>query len=137
MLPIVQIEPSIGITKVRTTAHISPLLIAVLIFLVPARNYAADAFRRLAAPEIRAKIVGNVVTDDSHWSDGYAPNGTLKGMELGQVKPGAWKLQGNEMCVTRRARKPVKECFEIWMAKDRIEYRRDGITLTSGLLRQE
>jgi hypothetical protein len=78
-----------------------------------------------------------MVTDESHWSDGFAPNGTLNGMELGQLKPGTWKLQGNEMCVTRKARKPVEECFEIWIAKEQIEYRRDGITLASGLLRRE
>jgi hypothetical protein len=58
-------------------------------------------------------------------------------MELGQRKSGSWKLQRNDMCVTRKARKPIEECFEIWQSSDQIEYRRDGITLTSGRLRKE
>lgn len=99
--------------------------------------FAADQFKRLSAAEIRAKIVGKVVTDGSHWSDRFEPDGTLRAVDLGVSKPGNWKLQGNEMCVVRKARKPVTECFEIWVFKDGVEYRRDGITLTSGMLRIE
>jgi hypothetical protein len=98
---------------------------------------AADRFKRLNAAEIRQRIVGNVVTDESHWSDRFESNGTLNAMELGQKKLGTWKLQGNEMCVTRKARKPFEECFEIWQSHDQIEYRRDGIALTTGVLRKE
>ena len=98
---------------------------------------AAERFKRLNAAEIRNRVIGNVVTDGSHWSDRFEPGGTLNEMELGQRKPGTWKLQANEMCVTRKARKPVEECFEIWQSGDQIEYRGDGVTLTSGVLRKE
>jgi hypothetical protein len=37
----------------------------------------------------------------------------------------------------RKARKPVEECFEIWHSQDQIEYRRDGIALTTGVLREK
>ncbi len=43
----------------------------------------------------------------------------------------------DRLCVVRKARKPVTECFEIWVFKDEVEYRRDGIILTSGVLRNE
>jgi hypothetical protein len=99
--------------------------------------FAADKFRRLGSAEIRARIVGKVVTDEGHWSDRFGSGGTLNAMELGQRKLGTWKLQGNEMCVTRKAREPVEECFEIWQSQDQIEYRRDGIALTTGILRKE
>lgn len=99
--------------------------------------YAVERFKRLNAAEIRNRIVGNVVTDGSHWSDRFGPGGKLDGMELGQRKLGTWRLQGNEMCVTRKARKPVAECFEIWQSSNEIEYRGDGVTLTSGVLRKE
>lgn len=99
--------------------------------------HAADQFKRLNAAEIHARIVGKVITDESHWSDRFEPNGTLRAVDLGVVKPGTWKLQGDEICVVRKARKPVTECFEIWVFKDEVEYRRDGITLTSGVLRNE
>ena len=99
--------------------------------------FAADKFKRLSAAEIRARIVGHVVTDRTHWSDRFEPDGTLNAVDLGILKPGTWKLEGNEMCVMRKARKPVTECFEVWISKIEVEYRRDGITLTSGVLRKE
>jgi hypothetical protein len=100
-------------------------------------TYAADAFKRLAATEIQTRIVGRAVTDESHWSDRFESNGTLVAMELGQRKPGTWTLDGDGICVKRKARKPVEECFEIWQSRDQIEYRRDGVTLAWGVLRKE
>lgn len=114
---------------------IAVTLCGILLALNPV--FAADNFKRLSAAEIRARIVGKVVTDESHWSDRFEPNGTLKAIELGVSKPGTWKLAGNEMCVVRKARKPVTECFEIWVFTDQVEYRRDGTTLTSGVLRNK
>lgn len=87
--------------------------------------------------QTRARIVGKVVTDESHWSDRFEPHGTLRAMELGVPKPGTWKLEGNEICVVRKAKKTATECFEIWTSGDEVEYRRDGITLTTGFLRHE
>ena len=112
-------------------------LIAFYFLLGSTQTNAAETFKQLTASAIQARIIGSVVTDESHWSDRFDPNGTLNAMELGQRKLGTWRLQGNEMCVTRKARKPVEECFEIWLSQDQIEYRRDGITLTSGILRKE
>ena len=112
-------------------------LLALICLLGSTQIHAAEAFKRLTASEIKARIIGSVVTDDSHWSDRYESNGTLYAMELGQRKLGTWKLQGDEMCVTRKARKPVEECFEIWQSRQQIEYRGDGVTLTSGILRKE
>jgi hypothetical protein len=112
-------------------------LTAFYFLLGSTRTNASEAFKRLTASEIQARIIGRVVTDESHWSDRFESNGTLNAMELGWRKLGSWKFQGNEMCVTRKARKPVEECFEIWQSQDQIEYRRDGITLTWGVLRKE
>ena len=98
---------------------------------------AADKLKRLNAAEIRAIDIGNVITDGGHWSDRFEAGGTLIAVDLGVLKPGTWRLEGNEMCVVRKTRKPVKECFEIWISSDEVEYRRDGITLTTGVLRRE
>jgi hypothetical protein len=99
--------------------------------------FAADTFRRLGSAEIRARVVGKVVTDKSHWSDRFESDGTLRAVDLGTPKPGTWKLEGNDMCVVRAARKAVTECFEIWASGNEVEYRRDGITLTTGVLSNE
>ena len=77
------------------------------------------------------------MTDESHWSDRFDASGVLDAMELGQHKAGQWKLKGGEICVMRKAQKQVEECFEIWQSGDRIEYRSNGVVLTSGVLRRE
>ncbi|MDB5807934.1 MAG: chrO [Betaproteobacteria bacterium] len=98
---------------------------------------AADAFKRLDAAAIRMHIAGKVITDGSHWSDRFAARGVFDAMELGQHKSGNWRIDGNDMCVTRKSRKPVEDGFEIWLAEERIEYRRDGVILTTAYLRKE
>ena len=117
----------------------SAVSIAAAIFSIYALGnaVAAEVFKRLDAAAMRVQIVGKVVTDQSHWSDRFAKGGVFDGMELGQRKAGTWRIDGNDMCVTRKARKPVEECFEIWMVEDRIEYRRDGVILTTAYLRNE
>ncbi len=112
-------------------------LLALACLLGSTQIHAVETFKRLTASEIKTRIIGSVVTDGSHWSDRYEPTGTLDAMELGQRKLGHWKIRSNEMCVTRKARKPIEECFEIWLFRNQIEYRRDGITLTWGDLRKE
>jgi hypothetical protein len=97
---------------------------------------AADTFKRLTAAEIRARIIGNVVTDESHWSDRFEPEGIFIGIELGKVERGTWRLAGDQLCVKRQTGKPVTECFEIWLDHDEVEYRRDGVTVGSGVLRE-
>lgn len=119
----------------RANVSIAATLCCILLALNAV--FAADNFKRLSATEIRARIVGKVVTDESHRSDRFEPDGTLKAIELGVSKPGTWKLAGNAMCVVRKARKPVTECFEIWAYRNEIEYRRDGVTLTSGTLHEK
>jgi len=98
---------------------------------------AADMFKRLTAAEIRARIIGNVVTDESHWSDRFEPGGTFIGIELGKVERGTWRLAGDQLCLKRQAQKPVTECFEVWLDDDEVEYRRDGVTVGSGVLRKD
>lgn len=95
----------------------------------------AQPFKRLSAAQIKSVIAAYIITDDAHWSDRYDADGRLIAMELGKVKHGRWRIAGNELCTLREARKPVEECFEIWAAADEIEFRRDGITVISALLR--
>ena len=97
----------------------------------------ADVFKRLTTSEIRGRIVGKVVTDQSHWSDRFNRDGTLTAVDLGILKPGSWKLAGNEMCVVRKGKVSSSECFEIWMQSNQVQYRRDGITFAEGVLRDE
>jgi hypothetical protein len=95
-----------------------------------------DQFQRLSAAEIRATIVGNVVTDESHWSDRFETSGSLRAIELGHEKRGTWTIEGDELCMKRETRERVTECYEIWLYKNEVEYRRDGVTVAVGVVRK-
>ena len=100
---------------------------------------AAEQFHRLSAHEIRTQIIGKVITDEAHWSQHFRPNGTLQSIVLSQLKQGTWKINGNTLCwtLTMRKQETTTECYEVWMWKDHVEYRRDGLTMEEGFVRKE
>ena len=120
-----------------TREHITAGALVCCALFASSPAHPAGGFKRLDAVEINARIIGKVVTDKAHWSDRYDPGGKLRAIDLGVSKPGTWKLKGNEMCVIRSAKQAASECFEIWASGDEVEYRRDGITLTTGVLSNE
>ena len=112
--------------------------IVLLCCVLPWCASAADGFRQLSAAEFRSRVVGRAVTDEAHWSNRFLADGTLRAIELGNEIPGTWKLEGNELCMTRRyARESETQCYEVWMKGDSVEYRRDGVTTAWGVLRRE
>jgi hypothetical protein len=112
--------------------------LAIVACVFPLCASAADGFRQLSAADIRSRVVGQVITDEAHWSDHFRSDGTLRAVELGNDIPGAWKLHGDELCMTRRYKAgPETQCYEVWMKGDSVEYRRDGVTTAYGVLRPE
>ena len=100
---------------------------------------AADNFKQLNASQIKAAIIGKSVTDDAHWSDHFYADGTLISLDLGETKRGAWALRGSELCLTRNDKKnrTETECSEVWMAGERIEYQRFGVTAAEGVIKPQ
>ena len=113
--------------------------LALGLVLIAVCAHAADPFHRLSAREIRAKIVGKVVTDDAHWSQHFRPDSTLHSIVLSQLKQGTWKINGNTLCLTLKTRKQATttECYEVWMWKDHVEYRENGLAMVEGFVRKE
>jgi hypothetical protein len=73
--------------------------------------HAAGTLMRLSAREIRAKIIGKVITDDTHWSHHFRPNGTVDSIVLPQLRQGTWKITGDTLCLTLKTRRePSTEC---------------------------
>jgi hypothetical protein len=96
----------------------------------------AGNFKRLSAKEVRARVVGKVITDEAHWSDRILADGSMQSFDMGNSRAGSWKLDGDELCLTRQARRQTtSDCFEVWQSNDRIELRRDGVTVVEGVLR--
>jgi hypothetical protein len=113
--------------------------LAMSLMLTVVCAHAANTFTRLSAREIRAKIIGKVVTDDTHWSQHFRPDGTLHSIVLSQLRQGTWKINGNALCLTLKTRKQetTTECYEVWMWKDQVEYRQNGLTMEEGFVRKE
>ena len=92
-------------------------------------------FRQLSGTEIQKKVIGMMISDEAHWSDRLYPDGSLKSYDLGRLKPGSWVLQGSELCLTRTGKRKETDCFEIWTTHDVVQYRRDGVMVLEGYLR--
>ena len=113
------------------------ITVACAIFIL-SPVFAAEKFMRLSAADIRAKIIRKVVTDDAHWWDHFEADGILKSIDLGQLTPGTWKIDGDELCITRDERTRMStNCYEIWQMNDRVQYRRDRVTIMEGFLRDK
>lgn len=65
---------------------------------------AADLFHRLSAHEIRAQIIGKVVTDDAYWSQHVRSDGMLPAIVPSQLKQGTWKINDHALRVTLKTR---------------------------------
>lgn len=121
----------------RPLAWIAGLTVALV--LTVGYIQAAEEFQRLSAREIRAQIIGHVITDEAHWSQHFRPNGTLHSIVVSQLRQGTWKIKGHTLCLTLKMRKQetTTECYEVWRWKDHIEYRDNGATVMTGFVRQE
>src|SRR5215468_8922980 len=117
--------------------RVTGLALALVLTVVDAQ--AAEPFQRLSARAIRAQIIGNVITDEAHWSQHFYPDGTLHSIVVSQLRQGTWKINGNTLCLTLKTRKQetTTECYEVWRWKDHIEYRDNGATVMTGFVRQE
>ena len=118
-------------------ARVTGLALALVLTGVGAQ--AADPYHRLSAREIRAQIIGHVVTDEAHWSQHFRPDGTLHSIVVSQLRQGTWTIKGHTLCLTLTTRQQdtTTECYEVWRWKDHIEYRDNGATVMTGFLRKE
>lgn len=99
--------------------------IVALSALLPALSHAENAapFHRLKEKEIRAHIIGKVITDETHWSDYYRKDGTVETMSMGKEETGKWSIKDNELCVVSKS---DHDCYEVWQSGNQIELRLDG-----------
>jgi len=74
------------------------LIAGALALLLQTSARAEDQFRLLDASQIRARMVGNDITDGPHWSMYLRPDGKLISAESGSSWTGIWKIQGNKLC---------------------------------------
>jgi hypothetical protein len=83
---------------------------------------AQETFKLLGEKEIRARVVGNDITDSSHWVSYLRPDGVLISDEMGRKWTGTWKIQNNKLCMSN-PNLDSPDCNEIWMSGANIRMR--------------
>jgi hypothetical protein len=94
---------------------------------VQSRAQPAEEFQKLTGAQIQARLAGMEITDEVHWADVFAANGTLTSYSMGRKSNGTWRVQKDEVCIDRG--KDDGGCYEVWLAGKKVELRREGSTL--------
>jgi hypothetical protein len=104
--------------------------------LLPVGSH-ADAFRKLAGPQIGAKLAGMEFSDEVHWREVYERNGTMRSYDMGRKRIGKWRVTGNQFCIDAEST-GEEECYEIWIAEHKLEMRREATSqaTAAGILRK-
>src|SRR5262245_719433 len=109
--------------------------VAGAITLVPFAQ-AAEKFQKLSGSQIRAKLGGMEITDEAHWADVFAANGTLTSYSMGRKSTGKWSVQKNELCIERGT--DDGGCYQVWLSGKKVELRREGSSLPlEGVLQKQ
>src|SRR5712691_2436337 len=97
---------------------------------------AAEKFQKLSGSQIRARLAGMEITDEAHWADVFAANGTLTSYSMGRKSAGKWRVQKDELCIDRG--KDDGGCYQVWLAGKKVELRREGSSLPlEGVLQRQ
>src|ERR1700745_1582400 len=111
--------------KFRTTYRSTFMVLAF--FGLGSVAGAEQKFRKLTGPQIQTTIAGMELSDNVHWRDFYARDGTFKSSSMGLNRAGKWWIKGNELCVDRG--KEDGGCYEIWLSGSKMEFRRPGMDM--------
>lgn len=96
---------------------------------------ADEGFKHLSGAELKKAIVGKTITDGTHWSDKFKPDGTVESVMHGQVLGGRWRVRGGEVGIADsngKGKPQAEDCFEVWRHGHAIEYRRNGNGFAQG-----
>jgi hypothetical protein len=103
---------------------------------VEARAESTEKFQRLTGAQVQARLAGMEITDETHWADVFAANGTLTSYSMGRKSSGKWHVQKDELCIDRG--KNDGGCYQVWLAGKKVELRREGSTLPlEGVLQRQ
>ena len=107
--------------------RIALVTIAVLgVAIFAASAPAEEKFQKLSGAQIRAKIAGMELTDEVHWREFYARNGTVTSSSMGRKRTGKWRVEKDQLCIEFDKDPPAK-CYEVWMSGKKVELRREGL----------
>jgi len=96
----------------------------------------AEAFHRLAGPEITARFGGMELSDEVHWGLTFGRNGKLISVENDSVNKdtGTWQVIGNKLCLAFGQDQP--RCHEVWILGRGVRLMREGEPSLDGVLQK-
>jgi hypothetical protein len=106
----------------RASRYVLLSIICLAVMVVGFGVRAEDQFRMLDGKQIRARVVGQDITDGPHWSMYVRPDGVLMGEESGSSWTGSWKIRNDKLCITLPSTTSA-ECNEVWMSGTLIRMR--------------
>ena len=116
----------------------SAFIAATILCMVAAglQAVAAEQFQKLTGAQIQARVAGMEITDETHWADVFAANGSLTSYSMGRKSSGKWRVQKDELCIDRG--KDDGGCYQVWLSGKKVELRREGSTLPlEGILQKQ
>src|SRR5215203_2302305 len=100
----------------RTLASIA----AVHLLLLGLAADAAEKFQKLSGAHMRTRLAGMEITDEVHWADVFAANGTLTSYSMSRKKTGKWYVQKDELCIDRSNDDEGGICYQVWLARNEL-----------------
>jgi hypothetical protein len=116
-----------AVYKTGTIMNRRTLQILALTILLPAMirgsiARAQEMFKLLGENEIRARVIGKDMTDNTHWANYFRPDGVLLSEEGGRKWSGTWKIRNNKLCMSNPNLESLT-CNEVWMSGANIRLR--------------
>jgi hypothetical protein len=95
---------------------------------------ASDQFHRLLGSEIKTRLTGRMLTDDTHWRETYLPGGQLLAEQMGGAPMrGNWRVEHDQLCSVLPG---VRDgCYVVWQSNDRIQLRHTDYPTVDAFLR--
>ncbi|SRR5258708_7018024 len=84
--------------------------------------HAQEMFKLLSEKEIRARVIGKDMTDNTHWANYFRPDGVLLSEEGGRKWSGTWKIRNNKLCMSNPNLESLT-CNEVWMSGANVRLR--------------
>ncbi len=111
------------------------LLLAALGTGIASAPEAAEAFRQLKSPEIKARFEGMEFTDEVHWAYVFERSGRLASFSMSKKSAGKWRVGKDELCLDRE--RTGQRCYQVWASGKSIQLREAGNDITEdGILQK-
>jgi hypothetical protein len=107
---------------IRRASGILALTILLAATICGSIVHAEEMFKLLNEKEIRSRVVGKDITDNTHWANYLRPDGVLLSREMGRNWTGTWKIQNNKLCMSNPNLEGLS-CNEVWMSGTNVRMR--------------